>query len=155
MGRIIPAFLSVVILSSCGGGLVKDTDGYIIRYVNLGVIYEYELSRNNEAVMLKNKKEDILKKIEGLKEGSDGQGDQGIAYYRDELKKVQEEEKKIKSAVYLKIKTAVETVAKKYEVDFLLGTGEGVVYSKPVYDLTSEVIAELDKMSVNSSPVWK
>jgi len=37
----------------------------------------------------------------------------------------------------------------------MLGTGEGVVYSRPVFDLTSEVISELEKMNKNSSPVWK
>lgn len=152
--RSLVSLLLAAVLLSCAGTAARDTGGYIIRYVNLGVIYEYELSKSNEAVMLKNKKEGILKKLEALKEGQ-ADGGQEAAYYREELKKIQEEEKKIKSALYLKIKTAVETVAKKHEVDFLLSTGEGVIYSKPVYDLTSEVIAELDKMRTNSSPVWK
>ena len=148
MRGLVSLMLAAALLS-CAGTAERDTGGYIIRYVNLGIIYEYELSRSNEAVMLKNKKEGIQKKLDESKDGSEA------AHYKEELKKIQEEEKKIKSALYLRIKAAVETVAKKHEVDFLLSTGEGVVYSKPVYDLTSEVIAELDKMRTNSSPVWK
>lgn len=157
MRLVLPLYLMVLACAACSAPVVADTggDGYIIRYINMNAVYDYELARSNEAVSLKAKREDILKKIRSTE--SAGQGDKGreLEYYRSELVKIEESEKKLKSSIYAKIKKAVESVAERHGVDFMLGTGEGVVYSRPVFDLTSEVISELENMNRNSSPVWK
>lgn len=157
MRLVLPLYLMVLAAAACSAPVITDSgsDGYIIRYININVIYDYELSKSNEAVSLKAKREEILKKIRSGESVSRGDDNRELDYYRSELVKLDESEKKLKAVIYSKIKKAVESVAERHEVDFMLGTGEGVVYSRPVFDLTSEVIAELEKMGKNSSPVWK
>jgi len=159
MRRILPLLLCPVISLSCAVAPVNDNGGYVIRYVNMQVIYGHEISLSNEAVQLRSKREALLKKIrdrEAALYGKTGEKpDEEILHYRGELAKIEEQQEKLKSQIYTRIKKAVEAVAAKYEVDFLLGTGEGVVYSRPLYDLTPEVLTELDRMRKNSSPVWK
>lgn len=157
MRLALPLYLIILAASACSAPVISDSgsDGYIIRYVNMNAIYDYEVSRSNEAVSLKTKRDDILKKISSRESVSKGDADRELEYYRSELVKLEESEKKLKAFIYAKIKKAVESVAERHEVDFMLGTGEGVVYSRPVFDLTSEVISELEKMNQNSSPVWK
>jgi Skp family chaperone for outer membrane proteins len=121
----------------------------------MNTIYDYELSRSNEAVALRAKREDLLKKVSAAESAGREEGGRELEHYRSELQKVEEGQKKLKAAIFAKIKRAVESVAGRYEVDFILGAGEGVVYSRPVFDLTDDVIDELEKMNKNSSPVWK
>ena len=157
MRLLLPLCLAVMAAAACSTPPVTDTgsDGYIIRYININAVYEYAVSGSNEAVTLRNKRNDILKKIKSRESRATSGGDQELDHYRRELEKLELAEKKFKAAVFSRIKTAVESVAERHEVDFMLSTGEGVVYSRPVYDLTAEVISELDKMNKNSSPLWK
>ena len=157
MSRLLPLYLFLMFFAACSAPVLTESgsEGYIIRYVNMNAIYDYELSRSNEAVSLKYKRDDILKKIKSLESAGSGSNERELGYYRSELEKLDESGTKLKAAIYARIKKAVESVAERYDVDFMLGTGEGVVYSRPVFDLTSEVIDELEKMNKNSSPVWK
>ena len=157
MRLLLPLYMMFLAAGACSAPVITDggSDSYIIRYINMNAVYDYEIARSNDAVSLKAKREDILKKIRSRESVSREEDDRELVYYRAELVKLEESEKKLKAAIYAKIKKAVESVAERHEVDFMLGTGEGVVYSRPVFDLTSEVIAELEKMSKNSSPVWK
>lgn len=156
MFRALPALLLTVCVVSCSTLGVNNQEGYIIRYINLEIVYEYELSKSGEALALKIKKQNVIKKIkESELSMSDSTTDTEIEHYKNELVRLTEEEKSLKASIYQKIKTAVETVSKKYDVDFLLNTGEGVVYSRPVFDLTADVVAELEKMDKNSSAIWK
>lgn len=157
MRLVLPLYLMVLAAAACSSPVINDGSGdtYIIRYVNMNALYDYELTRSNEAASLKVRRDDILRKIKGVESGGSGDRGRELEYYRSELVKLEESEKKLKASIYQKIKKAVESVAGRHEVDFILGTGEGVIYSRPVFDLTSEVIDELDKMNKNSSPVWK
>lgn len=157
MRLVLPLYLMVLAAAACSSPVINDGSGdtYIIRYVNLNAIYEHELTRSNEAVSLKLKREDVLRKIRAAEAASSGDKGSELDHYRSELVKLEESEKKLKVSIYQKIRKAMESVAGRHEVDFILGTGEGVIYSRPVFDLTSEVIDELDRMNKNSSPVWK
>ena len=155
--RPVLFLLVAVLTAACSAPYLSGSegDGYVIRYVNMNTIYDYELSRSNEAVSLRAKREDLLKKISAAESAGREGGGRQLEHYRSELLKVEEAQKKLKAAIYARIKKAVESVAGRHEVDFMLGTGEGVVYSRPVFDLTDDVIDELEKMNKNSSPVWK
>lgn len=159
MRRPLHILVLSLLAASCATPAVQQTEGYVIRYINLEVVYEYALGKSEEAQKLKIKKQDLLAKIrtkESAPEYRPGdRSDPELEHYRTELNRLAEEEKKIKAAIYVRIRNAVEAVAKKYNVDFLLNTGEGVVYSRPVFDLTAEVVAELEKADKNSSPKWK
>ncbi|HNY15442.1 MAG TPA: hypothetical protein PKI12_07860, partial [Bacteroidales bacterium] len=113
MRLVLSLYLVVLAAAACSAPVISDggSDGYIIRYINMNAIYNYEVSRSNEAVSLKTKREDILKKIRSRESVSPGDNDRELEYYRSELVKLEESEKKLKTAIYVKIKKAVEAVA--------------------------------------------
>jgi len=60
-----------------------------------------------------------------------------------------------KKKIYGKIKTAVSNVARRHDADFVLNTGEAVLYSRTAYDVTDDVIREYKKLSDITSPEIK
>ncbi|HPF04702.1 MAG TPA: OmpH family outer membrane protein [Spirochaetota bacterium] len=61
----------------------------------------------------------------------------------------------IKKRLYEQIKTAISNVARRHNADFILNTGEAVLYSRSSYDVTDDVIREYKKLSDISSPEAK
>jgi Skp family chaperone for outer membrane proteins len=57
-----------------------------------------------------------------------------------------------KNRIYSKIKTAVSNVARRHDADFILNTGDAVLYSRSSYDITDDVIREYKKLTDISSP---
>ncbi len=60
-----------------------------------------------------------------------------------------------KSRLYGKIKTAISNVARRHDADFILNTGDAVLYSRSSYDITDDVIREYKKLADISSPELK
>jgi len=57
-----------------------------------------------------------------------------------------------KNRIYGKIKTAISNVARRHDADFVLNTGDAVLYSRSTYDITDDVIREYKKLTDISSP---
>ena len=58
----------------------------------------------------------------------------------------------IKKRIYGTIKTAISDVARRHNTDFILNTGDAVLYSRPSYDITDDVIREYKKIIDISTP---
>jgi Skp family chaperone for outer membrane proteins len=129
--------------------------GYVIRYINLNSVYEYVWKDSSEVRELKRKLDLLEKKISDMENSESGGPRAELISSRTELAALREQEKKVKAELYLKIKKAVMNIAARHKADFILNTGDGVVYSKPAYDLTGEVIEELKSFNERTSPVFK
>lgn len=140
--------------TSCTTGTNASSD-YVIRYINLNVIYEYIYNNSNEAQIIKRNIDALVKKIGDLENSETAVSKLELNHYRNELLKLRDQEKVFKTESFLQIKTAVNNVAVKHNADFIMNSGDGVVYSKPVYDLTHEVIKELKSLNKRTSPVYK
>lgn len=140
---------------SCSARNNNTGSDYVIKYINLNSVYEYVYNNSNEAQEIKRKIDSLNKKIEDIENSESGGSKAELNHYRSEIIKEREQEKKLKSGIHSRIKTAVNSVAAKHNADFILNSGDGVIYSRPVYDITNDVIRELKSISDRTSPVFK
>jgi len=154
MRCMLAIFIFSLTFISCVTGNTTTGD-YVIRYINLNSIQEYVYKNSNEAQVIKRKIDSLNKKIDEMENSEASPSRTELIYYKGEIVKLKEQEKKLKSEFYNRIKTAVNSIAVKHNTDFILNSGDGVVYSRPVYDLTYEVIKELKSLNERTSPVYK
>ena len=152
---IISAAVFTLTLLSCSARSNNTGSDYVIRYVNLNSVYEYVYNNSNEAQEIKRKTDSLNKKINEIENSEVTVSKTELAYYKSEINKLNEQEKKLKIEFYSRIKTAVNSIAARHNTDFILNSGDGVIYSRPVYDLTNEVIKELKSLNERTSPVYK
>lgn len=155
MKRIAGIFLFCLIILSCGSARSKDSADYVIRYINLNSVYDYVYSNSNEALDIQRKLDSLNKKISDIENQETGGSRSELLYYKGEVVKLIDQEKKLKTDFYARIHTALKNTASKHNVDFILNSGDGVVYSRPVYDLTNEVIKEVKSLENRTSPAVK
>jgi Skp family chaperone for outer membrane proteins len=155
MKRIAGIFLFCLIIFSCASVKSKDSADYVIRYINLNSVYDYVYSNSNEALDVQRKLDSLNKKISDIENQETGGSRSELLYYKSEVVKLKDQEKKLKTDFYARIHTALKNTASKHNVDFILNSGDGVVYSRPVYDLTNEVIKEVKSLEKRTSPAGK
>jgi len=157
MRRPLKIFLFIFSVSviSCTAGKNINSGDYVIRYINLNSIYDYLYNNSSEARDVKRKTDSLNEKIEELENSETAGPKTELIRCKSEIVKMKEQEKKLKSEFYSRIKTAVNNVAAKNSTDFILNSGEGVLYSRPAYDLTNEVLKELKSINERTSPVYK
>ena len=148
-------FIFALTVISCSARNSITGNDYVIRYVNLNSVYEYVYNNSNEAQDIKRKIESLSKRADEIENSEVSGSKTELAYYKGEINKAKEQDKKLKSEFHARIKTAVNSVASKHNADFILNSGDGVIYSRPVYDLTNEVIKELKSLNERTSPVYK
>ena len=156
MKKWIYLFVLCLLLSAvfCASG-PGVSDDYVIRYINLNTVYEYIYNNSNEAQIIKRNTDSLVKKINEMESSEISVSKVELNHYKNELVKLHEKEKAFKAESFIKIKIAVDKVAIKHNADFILNSGDGVLYSRPVYDLTYEVIKELQSLNKRTSPVFK
>jgi Skp family chaperone for outer membrane proteins len=155
MKRIAGIFLLCLIIFSCGSVNRNNSADYVIKYVNMNSVYEYVYNNSNEAQDIKRKLDSLNKKIGDIENMETGGSRSELLYYKGEVVKLKELEKKLKTDLYARIFVALKNTASKHNVDFILNSGDGVVYSRPVYDLTNEVIKEVKSLESRTSPAGK
>jgi Skp family chaperone for outer membrane proteins len=157
MKYIAEIFILIFALTvlSCSAGNIKTGNDYVIKYINLNSVYEYIYNNSNEAQEIKRKIDSLNKKIEDMENSGSGGSKTELNHYKNEISREREREKKLKSVFHSRIKTAVNSVAAKHNADFVLNSGDGVIYSRPVYDITDDVIRELKSITDRTSPVYK
>ena len=150
-------FIFLVLLAvSCSKSVKDEKDSYVIRYVNLSKVYDYAARNDTEAALLR-KNQDYPG---GIAHEPDEMAETGLID-RDNNEKDStalnrdDKEKKAKSRIYGRIKKSISNVARRHNADFILNTGEAVIYSKPAYDITDDVIREYKKIHEISSPSLK
>ncbi len=148
-------FIQFTVLLSCTAGNKNITNDYVIKYINMNSVYDYVYNNSNEAQDIKRKIDTMNRKIDESAGSTVSVSVSELAYYRSELVKFKEQERTLKSEFYSRIKTAVNNIAVKHNADFVLNSGDGVVYSRPVYDITNEVLKELKSINERTSPVYK
>jgi Skp family chaperone for outer membrane proteins len=121
----------------------------------LNSVYDYVYSNSNEALDVQRKLDSLNKKISDIENQETGGSRSELLYYKSEVVKLKDQEKKLKTDFYARIHTALKNTASKHNVDFILNSGDGVVYSRPVYDLTNEVIKEVKSLEKRTSPAGK
>lgn len=57
-----------------------------------------------------------------------------------------------KKRIYGRIKTAISHAAGRHNADFILNTGDAVLYARTSYDITDDVIREYKKLNDIASP---
>ena len=148
-------FILLIVITSCSTIGFNSSESYVIRYVNLNAIYEHIYNNSNEAQELKRKIDALNKKISEAEDSKASGSESELNYYREEMIKLRDQEKQIKSGFYSKIKSAIEIVAGSHDADFVFNLSDGLLYSKNGYDITSEVIRELNSINERTSPVYK
>ena len=154
LGRIIMFILPIVIIS-CSANSFNNSNNYVIKYINLNAIYEYIYNNSNEAQDLKRKIDSLNKKIYDTENSKASGLESELNYYREEMIKLKEQEKQLKSGFYSKIKSAVDNIADKHNADFIFNLSDGLLYSKSEYDITEEIIKELKSIDERTSPIYK
>ncbi len=155
MKRVAGIFVFSLIIFSCASVSRKDSADYVIRYINMNSVYDYVYSNSNEAMEIQRKLDSLNKKISDIENQDTGGSRSELLYYKSEVVKLKEQEKKLKTDFYARIHAALKNTASKHNVDFILNSGDGVVYSRPVYDLTNEVIKEVKSLENRTSPAVK
>ena len=153
LNRII-LFILLIVITSCSINNVNDSKGYVVKYINLNAVYEHVYNNSNEAQDLKRKMDSLNKRIYDV-ENSKTRSESELNHYREEMVKLKEQEKQLKSGLYAKIKSAVDSIADKHNADFIFNLSDGLLYSKSEYDITEEIIRELKSIDERTSPKFK
>ncbi|MCL2155498.1 MAG: OmpH family outer membrane protein [Leptospirales bacterium] len=151
-------FILLMTITSCSmSNLVNsnNSNNYVIKYINLNAIYEYIYNNSNEAQEIKRKIDSLNKKISDVENSKLSGSESELNYYREEMVKLKEQERQMKSGFYSRIKSAVDSVADKHNADFVFNLSDGLLYSKSEYDITDEIIKELKSIDERTSPIYK
>ena len=149
-------FILLICITSCSmRDFVNSNNNYVVKYINLNAIYEYIYNNSNEAQELKRKIDLLNKKTYDIENSESSGSESELNYYREEMIKLKEQERQMKSGFYSKIKSAVDSVADKHNADFIFNLSDGLLYSKSEYDITDEIIKELKSINERTSPVYK
>jgi Skp family chaperone for outer membrane proteins len=61
--RFLFRFFLLIAITSCSANSFNNNNNYVIKYINLNVVYEYIYNNSNEAQELKRKIDSLNKKI--------------------------------------------------------------------------------------------
>lgn len=142
----------VLLCSSAKGKEIRPSS--VIRYVNLKAVYEHVLVNDKEIIEMQNKQQELINKKNKLNSSS-GEADNEAKSDDDELSLLEIDEDAVKLRVYKKISSALRDIARKRGIDLILNIGDSLVYSKKEFDITEDLIGELDHRNDKVSPEWK
>jgi Skp family chaperone for outer membrane proteins len=156
---LILAAAAVMSCSSMGKGKKGDAGMPVIRYINLRAVYGFLLNRDEKARQMNEKREKLLAEIEEYKNLLLMEGDDREAIYqklnnsRNKLQEIAEQEESYKGKLLSRIQTAVKNVAEASGADFVFNLGDEVVYGRKKYDITDDVLKEIERIESRSDPV--
>lgn len=160
--KIISPILSVLLIVSCSGlkkNSKEQTEVIVIRYINIRALYSYLLNKDEKAQGLKQKIESLNEEIEQDKlkilssEGNSQKLYKNINKKREKLQNFADDEEKYKGYLLNKINIAVKKVAESSGCDFVLNMGDEILYGKKKYDITEDVLRELELLEKRADPV--
>ncbi|HOW83784.1 MAG TPA: OmpH family outer membrane protein [Spirochaetota bacterium] len=156
---IILAAAFVLSCSSLGKDKKTDASLPVIRYINLRAVYGFMLNRDEKARQMNEKRDKLAAEIEEnksliLKDGADREAlYRKLNEGRSRLQDLAEQEEAYKGKLLGRIQTAVRNVAESSGADFVFNLGDEVVYGKKKYDITEDVLREIERLESRSDPV--
>ncbi len=139
----------LLLCSSLPGGESSST---IVRYVNIKAVYEHALNNDKDLIELNKKRNSLIDK----KNNSAGDSKaEEIKLIEKELADLSVDEDALKLRIYRKISDVIRDMARRRGIDFIFNRGDAMVYAKTEFDITEDVIRELNYRDDRVSPVWK
>jgi Skp family chaperone for outer membrane proteins len=132
-----------------------------VRYVQLEVLYEYLVSKDDGASTVRKRSEKLFDEINALENRilrqTDSQKQKEQYQTLDDLKKeisdLREKEKAYKKKFLQQIEDATRHVAKRHGYHLVLNGGDAVLYSRKENDITREVLREIISRKIRGAPV--
>lgn len=130
----------------------------VIGYVNIKTVYEHVLSTDRELAEKREKRKKLqeMKKqivLSGLKGKEEIEAE--IKNIDNELSLLAPDEDAVKLRLYKKISSVVRDIARRRNLDMVLNIGDSLVYARKEFDITDDVIEELEAREERVSPEWK
>ena len=148
--RIAALIAVAIILTGCtppqvrGGGKPSPR---IIHHANIETIYGYLLSRDTEALKLRDRRKILDNKKLTLSGSPSGES------LESEYNNLGNDEESLKSVLYQKIHLAVKRIAEREGIPCILDSSRCLVYYTSEGDLTEQIINELKMLDVRSAPI--
>ncbi len=155
------AILLLVVLAGCGKAMTPGEREVRIRYVNMGIIFEYMVRTDLEAQKITRQREELTAmaaRVEKeIREAGDAPGrrvmEKNLAEARADLEKLRSSEELHKQRLLNEINRAMDLVASRLQVDYIFNTGDSLVYFKKDFDVTELVIREIIALKKRNAPV--
>ena len=159
--KLTVLLLAMTLMMSCSSLKKgkKGAENIVIRYINMRSLYSYILKKDEKAELLRKKYERLEEQIENdklllLQDGNDTESIyKRLNSNREKIKSVADEEELHKGKLLNRINSAVKKVAQSAGIDFVLNIGDEVVYGKKKFDITEDVLKELELLEMRSNPV--
>ncbi len=154
---IVLAFL--VSCSSFNKGKGTESAPPRIAYVYMSLLFDAASEGTPDLEQIERA---LQRKIERRERVTESLGKEGTveAVARNDLKRLdreirglRERREKLKERLLKEISTAVDRVAKREKLDFVLTMGEGCIYGRNRYDVTEKVLREMVRLKQRSAPV--
>lgn len=157
----LPVILMILpFLSLCAASPDKGEGTSVVRYVNIKAVYEHALNNDKEFKELNvkrnaliDKKNSLIKKPQSA--ASDVSAAEEIKLIEKELASLFADEDTIKLRIYRRIGEVMRDIARRRGIDFIFNIGDVMVYAKTEFDITEDLINELDFRDERVSPLWK
>jgi Skp family chaperone for outer membrane proteins len=153
--------LLAMALAGCAASLPVNEREVRIRYVNVPLIYEYMARSDSDAQRAMRRGEETRAIVERLEREIRAPGDEGavkrsgerLEAARLEMNKARAAEEAHKQRLLTEMNRAMELVATRLQVDYILNTGESLVYFKKEFDITEAVLQEVMAQRKRNAPV--
>ncbi len=155
------ARFAVVAFAGCASADRSPAAPANIGYLHLSLVVDYLAKGDDEAREMAARKRALRETIDASDKKLSGEPDirrreqlvatMGAA--RGELEQLANREKTVRGRYYAEIQRAVERVAGRRRIDFVLNMGEGLVYSRREFDVTEDVLREIQSTRRRSAPL--
>jgi len=153
-------FISLFLAGACAHDMKKKEDpgAPVVRSADLKRIFDYVSRADPEYNTLRQRiillKEPSGQLMENLSSDSlSGPDNQNKPVPEQELRRLIEEEQKLKAGIYELINSAVRSCAAKNGIHIIINSTEGVLYAAPEYDVTDAVIIEITALRNRTRPM--
>ena len=161
--RVIPALVIILFpffLQCSSVPFEKNEPSSVIRYVNMKVVYEHVLRSDREIIENSKKREALLEKKKLLVSSAGSLKDDDkvkaeIQLIDKELSLLAIDADEVKLRVYKKISAAVRDISRRRNIDMVFNIGDSLVYAKKDFDITDDIIDEINHREDQADPRWK
>lgn len=146
----------IISFSSCVSGRRDyQSQGQIVRVVNVRALYQYMFHQDPQALALLEKHKYFKKKINEYPRGDKLSESRELKYYKGEMERHESRIREVKKKLLLKVKAAVKKYSQRNGVDVVLNSSDSVIYSRNTFDITGNIIQELKRNAEKNSLKWK
>ncbi len=159
--RAAAALFAVIACAGCASANRSPAAPAHIGYLHLSLVVDYLAKGDDEAREMAARKRALRETIDTSDKKLSAETDirrreqlvAAMGAARGELEQLADREKTVKGRYYAEIQRAVERVAGRRRIDFVLNMGEGLVYSRREFDMTEDVLREIQSTRRRSVPL--